>query len=67
MKYADDLELLAKEKTSLQGMIDRLIETGRRCGIEMNVEKTTVMGISRQPFTAQIMIDQKQDCGHVTH
>jgi len=28
MKYADDLVLLAEGKTVLQGMIDRLIETG---------------------------------------
>jgi hypothetical protein len=39
VKYADDVVLLAKEKTMLQGMIDRLIEIGRRYGTEMNVEK----------------------------
>jgi hypothetical protein len=31
--------LLAKVETVLQGMIDRLIEIGRCCGVEMNVEK----------------------------
>ena len=39
MKYADDLVLLAKEETVLQGMIDKLIEIGRCSGMEMNVEK----------------------------
>jgi hypothetical protein len=39
VKYADDLVLLAKEETVLQGMIDRPIEIGRRYGMEMNVEK----------------------------
>jgi hypothetical protein len=39
VEYADDLVLLAKEETVLQGMIDRLIEIGRRCAMEMNVEK----------------------------
>jgi hypothetical protein len=39
VKYADDLVLLAREGTVLQGMIDRLIEIGRRYGMEMNVEK----------------------------
>ena len=29
VKYADDLALMAKEETVLQGMIDKLIETGR--------------------------------------
>ena len=49
-----------KEETVLQGMIYKLIETGRCNGTEMNVEKTKVMGISRQPSPETIMIDQKQ-------
>jgi hypothetical protein len=40
VKYADDLVLMAKEETVLQGMIDKLIETGRCYGMEMNVEQT---------------------------
>jgi hypothetical protein len=48
-KYADDLVLLTKEETVLQGVIDRLIEIGRHYGMEMNVEKMKVMRISRQP------------------
>jgi hypothetical protein len=41
-------------------MIDKLIEIGRCYGMEMNVEKTKVMRISRQPLPGKIMIDQKQ-------
>ena len=50
LKYADDLVLLAKEEKVLQDMIDKLIEIGGGCGVEMNVEKTKVMRVSRQPF-----------------
>jgi hypothetical protein len=50
--------LLAQEKMVLQGMIDRLIEIGRCYGIEINVETTNIMKISRQPSPVQIMIDQ---------
>ena len=39
VKYADDLVLMAKEETALEGMIDKLIEIGSCCGMEMNVEK----------------------------
>ena len=39
VKYADDLVLMAKEETVLQGMTDKLVETCRYYGIEMNVEK----------------------------
>jgi hypothetical protein len=43
VKHADDLVLLAKEQTALQGIIDRLIKTlwnGNECG-----KKTKVMRI----------------------
>ena len=39
VKYADNLVLMAKEETVLQGIIDKLTETGRYYGMEMNVEK----------------------------
>ena len=60
VKYVDNLVLMAKEETVLQGMIDKLIEIGKCYGMEMNVEKTKVMRISRQPSPVTIMIDQKQ-------
>jgi hypothetical protein len=49
VKYADDLVLLAREEEVLQGMVDRLSEIERRYGMEMNVEKSKVMRISREP------------------
>jgi len=60
VKYADDLVLMAKEETVLQDMTDKLIEIGRCYGMEINVEKTKVKRISRQPSTVTIMINQKQ-------
>ena len=39
VKYADDLLLMAKEETVLQGMTDKLIEIGSCYGVEMNEEK----------------------------
>ena len=41
-------------------MIDKLNENGGCYGTEMNVEKTKVMRISRQPVRVKIMVDQKQ-------
>jgi hypothetical protein len=60
VKYGDDLALLAKEEKVLQDMIDKLTEIGRCCGMEINVEKTEVMRISKQPLPVKIMVDQKQ-------
>jgi len=56
VKYADDLVLLAKEAAVLQDTTERLSETGRRYGTEMNVEKPKAIRISRQPTLLQIMI-----------
>ena len=46
----------------LQGMKDRLIEISRSCGTIQykGIKKPKVMGISKQPSPAKIMIDQKQ-------
>ena len=60
VKYADDLVLLAKEEKVLQDMMDKLIEIGRCYGMELNVEKTKVMRISKQPLPVKIIGDQKQ-------
>jgi len=45
VKYADELVLMAKDETALQAMINKLIETVRFYGMEMNVEKTNLMRI----------------------
>jgi hypothetical protein len=59
VRYADKLVLLVKEKTVLQGMIDRVIEIGGCYGMEVDV-KSNVMRISRQTSSIQLMIDDKQ-------
>jgi hypothetical protein len=50
VRYADDLVLLAKEETTLQSMTDKLIEVARGYGMEISVEKTKTMRISRLPI-----------------
>ena len=60
VKYADDLVLLAKEEKVLQDINDKVTGMGGCYGMEMNVEETNVMRISRQPFPVKIVINQKQ-------
>jgi hypothetical protein len=43
VKYADDLVLLVREETVLQGMKNRLIKIKRSYGMKINVEKIKVM------------------------
>ena len=45
---------MAKEERVLQDMFDKLTEIGRCYGMEMNVEKTKVMTISRQLSPVQL-------------
>jgi hypothetical protein len=52
--------LLDKEEMVLQDMIDKLTEIVRCYGREINVEKTKLMKISRQPFPLKLTVDQKQ-------
>jgi hypothetical protein len=44
----------------LQDVVDKLIGIGRSYETEMNVEKTKVMRILRQPFSVTLIIDNKQ-------
>jgi hypothetical protein len=62
VKYADDLVLLAKEEIVLKEMVDKIIEIEGCYGVEMNLEKTKVMRISRQQFPVKLMIDKKNSC-----
>jgi hypothetical protein len=59
VKWAD-VVLMGKEDEVLQGVTGRPTETGRCCGMEMNVGKTKDVRISRQSSPIQIVIDQKQ-------
>jgi hypothetical protein len=59
VKYADELVLLAKKEKVLQDMIDKLIEIVRCYGMEMNVEKTKEIRITRQPFPVKIKKKKK--------
>jgi hypothetical protein len=60
VEYVNDLVVLAKGEKVLQDMTDKLFEIGGCYGIEIIVEKTKIMGTSRQPFPVKNMIDQKQ-------
>ena len=58
MKYAGGLVLLAKGEAVLQGVIDRLNGIGRCYGMEVNVDISNVLRMSKQPSPIQIMVEQ---------
>jgi len=58
VKYAGGLVLLAKGEAVLQGVIDRLNGIGRCYGMEVNVDISNVLRMSKQPSPIQIMVEQ---------
>ena len=62
LKYVVALVLLANKETVVLGKTERLPEVGICYGnrMEINVEKTMVIGIRRQSSPIQIMMDRKQ-------
>ena len=57
MKYKNDLLLLAKEEAVLQAMIVRIIGISRCYGMEMVVEESKVVRVSRQTSSIQIVMN----------
>jgi hypothetical protein len=49
-----------RKKRVLQGVIGRLIESGRCYRMEMNVHQSNVVRITKQPSPVKIRIDQKR-------
>jgi len=47
LRYADDIVLVATSKEALQQLMDRVNETSRKYGLEINTKKTKVMVVSR--------------------
>ena len=44
VRFTDEFVILGEEEAVLQGMFDRVIEVGRCCGMEVNVENTKGVG-----------------------
>jgi len=64
-KCAADIVVPVEEEMVLQGKSDTLKEIRRYYGMEMNVSKNKVLGISGKQTPVQIMVNQKLpgECG----
>ena len=47
VRFADDTAIIDKTQEELQGMVNRLVDTGRKYGMEINIDKSQVMRVSR--------------------
>ena len=47
VRFADDMAIIAKTQEELQDMLNRLVDTGRKYVMEINIDKSQVMRVSR--------------------
>ena len=56
---ADDMAIIAKTQEKLQDMVNRLVNNRRKCGMEINIDKSQVMRISRSKESLQIKVNRE--------
>lgn len=61
IKYADVLVVSMKEEGTPSDKLDRLVKTGSRYGIEIIVDKSKAIGISRTRKPLRIVRDQEPE------
>ena len=47
IRFADDTAIIAKTQEELQDIVNRLVDTGRKYDMEINIDKSQVMRVSR--------------------
>ena len=47
VRFADDTAIRAKTQEELQNMVNRLVDTERKYGMEINIDKSQVMKVPR--------------------
>ena len=47
VRFVDDKAIIAKTQEELQDMVNRLVDTERKCGMEININKSQVMNHCR--------------------
>ena len=43
VRFADDTAIIAKTQEKLKDMVNRLVDTGRKYGMDINIDKSQVM------------------------
>ena len=57
VRFVDDI---AKTKGELQDMVNRLVDTGRKYRMEINIDKSQVMRVSRSNESLQIEVNNRE-------
>ena len=57
VRFADDTANIAKTQEELQDMVNRLVDTRRKHGMEINIDKSPVMRVSESNEPLQIKVN----------
>ena len=52
--------IIAKIREELQNMVNRLVDTERKYSMEINIDKSHVMSVSRSNEPLQIKVDNRE-------
>ena len=57
---ADDSTIIAKTQEKLQDMVNIFVDTGRKYGIEINIDRSQIMRVSRSNESLQIKVNNRE-------
>ena len=60
VRFANDIAIIAKTQEELQDMVNNLVDTGRKYGMEINIDKSQVMRVSRSNKSLQIKVNNRE-------
>jgi Reverse transcriptase (RNA-dependent DNA polymerase). len=60
VRFADDTAIIAKTQEELQDMVNRLVDNGRKYGMEINIDRSQVMRDYRNNESLQIIVNYRE-------
>ena len=60
MRSADDTAIIAKTQQKLQNVVNRLKETGSKCGVKSNIDKSQIMRVSKRNVSLRIKLGNRE-------
>ena len=60
VRFAYDTANIAKTKEELQDVVNRLVDTEKKYGMEINIDKSQVMRVSRSNESLQMKVNNRE-------
>jgi Reverse transcriptase (RNA-dependent DNA polymerase). len=60
VRIADDTAVIAKSQEELRDMVNRSVNIGRKCGMEINIDKSKVKRVSMSNESLKIKVGNRE-------